>query len=270
MRLSTNSIATLIDKRTSIGGKALIPFITSAYPTDALFTQLVREFISAGADMIEIGIPFSDPMADGPAIQYSSQRVLERGVTIEKTLTSLARMNGYHAVPFIVMSYYNPIHAYGIERFVRDSRESGVGALIIPDLIPEEGSQVEQICAAGGIDLIYLLAPTSDSVRRKLILRRSRGFVYLVSVAGVTGVRRALPENLDGWIQTVKKESKKPLCVGFGISNVQQAVRVCRHADGVVVGSAIVEIIREASASRHVLSRTGTFLRQLRKGLNHV
>ncbi len=267
--MNANSIAGLINKRTQNGGKALIPFLTSGYPGDAIFSQLVREFINSGADMIEIGIPFSDPMADGPAIQYSSQIALERGVTIEKTLASLSRLKS-SLTPFIIMSYYNPIHSYGIERFVKDAHESGVKALIVPDLIPEEGIEVEHICDAGGIDLVYLLAPTSDRTRRKLIVERSKGFIYLVTVAGVTGVRRNLPEELDEWIGEVKRDSSKPVCAGFGISSVQQAVSVCHHADGVIVGSAIVEIIREASASRHVLSRTGTFLRQLRKGLNNV
>jgi tryptophan synthase alpha chain len=268
--LSTVSIAALINQRTQQGGKALIPFLTAGYPGNTMFSQLVREFAESGADMIEIGVPFSDPMADGPAIQYSSQYALEHGMTVQKTLTLLSQLRSTISTPFIIMSYFNPIHSYGISRFVRDARQSGVRALIIPDLIPDEGSPVERICAAGGIELIYLLAPTSDRSRRKLIVRRSRGFVYLVSVAGVTGVRRQLPGDINRWIEEVRKESDKPMCVGFGISSVRQAVKVCRHADGVIVGSAIVEIIREAATSRQIMSSTGTFLRQLRKGLNDV
>jgi tryptophan synthase alpha chain len=249
---------------------ALLPFITSGYPDRRLFIDLVQEFMAGSADMIEIGIPFSDPMADGKTIQFSSQIALGNGVNIEKTFEYLSNMHGNGHVPFIIMSYFNPIHSYGIKRFIADAAQSSVRGLIIPDLIPEEGDQIESLCKKGGIDLIYLLAPTSGPARRNMILKRSQGFVYLVSIAGVTGARQSLPNNLVQWIDRVKEESRLPACVGFGISTVQQARLISRHADGIIVGSALIEVIKNSKTPARAINAAGKFIRQLRKGIDNV
>ncbi len=243
---------------------AVMPFLTSGYPSDKMFIELIRSMIRAGADMIEIGVPFSDPLADGRSIQKSSEAALANGIDIDRTL-DLAReaVNGQLA-PLIMMSYLNPILAYGEERLLRRMRRSNFKGMIIPDLIPEEGANMEQLCRKHEIDLIYLLAPTSDRKRRKRIIRHGSGFVYLVSVAGVTGTRKALPRSLKTWIRQVKKESALPVCVGFGISNPQQAREISREADGVIVGSALVEIIERAPNKRRMIQDTQSFVSQMK------
>lgn len=250
--------------------KAFIPFLTSGYPDKNIFMRLMQEFRESGANIIEIGIPFSDPMADGKSIQFSSQKALENGVTIGKTFAYLSALQNGHNIPIVIMSYLNPILSYGLLPFVKDAADCGVQGLIIPDLIPDEGKNIERLCSQGGIDLIYLLAPTSNSDRRKLILERTHAFVYLVAVAGVTGVRQTLPANLSSWIAKVKHESRLPVCVGFGVSNSQQASIISRHADGIIVGSAIIEIMRQSKASRQIIANVGHFMRQIRRELDNV
>ncbi len=231
---------------------------------------MMKEFVGAGSDIIEVGIPFSDPMADGKSIQYSSQKALEDGVTIKKTFDSLAKLQNGSGVPTIIMSYLNPILSYGIRQFINDAGECGVRGLIIPDLIPDEGDKIAQACGHGDLELIYLLAPTSNASRRKLILESTSGFVYLVAVAGVTGIRQTLPAHLSGWISKVKLESPLPICVGFGISNARQASEISRSADGIIIGSAIIEIIRRSISSGRMAENVGQFLRQIRKELDNV
>ena len=249
--------------------KALMPFLTAGYPDGRSFVQLLRTFSESGADLIEVGIPFSDPMADGKTIQFSSRKALLNGVTVENTLASLSQLGESFDTPLIIMSYYNPIYSYGFKRFLQRARLAGVRGLIIPDLIPEEGTAVERLCRSHRIDLIYLLAPTTQAQRRRMVVGRSRGFVYLVSVTGVTGARKSLPGYLNKWISDVKTECRLPVCVGFGIADVQQAVTVSEKADGVIIGSAIIDIIRRAPEPRQAVTRVRTFLKQLRKGLDH-
>jgi len=250
--------------------KALIPFLTAGFPDEKTFVRLLDEFAHAGADMIEIGIPFSDPLADGPVIQAASQQALAAGMTTERTLQLLRNTNGNHQVPRIIMSYYNPIRAYGLPRFAKQARRAGVAGLIVPDLIWEEAREAEQVCREHGIDLIYLLARTSPSPRRKQIISRSRGFVYLVSVTGVTGARQTFSPGLQSWIGKVKKESPLPVCVGFGISNPDQARSISRSADGIIIGSAIIEIISRAGKHRRMVKDIGAFIHRIRQGIDHA
>ncbi len=248
---------------------ALMPFLVSGYPNGSTFSKLLKRFEQSGADLIEIGIPFSDPLADGKTIQASSQKALEKGVSVEKTFQLLSGLKNFKT-PLILMSYFNPIFHYGFERFVRKSFDLGVRGLIIPDLIPEEGRQFEKICTHHNVDLIYLLAPTSNSTRRQLIIKRAHGFIYLVSLAGVTGARKALPPSLVNWIRQVKIESHLPVCVGFGISDVRQAGKLSRAADGIIIGSAIIDKINGSKGSDNIVRETGNFISRLRKGMNHV
>ena len=249
------------------GKKALLPFLTSGFPDRHTFKDLVRAISHGGADLMEIGIPFSDPLADGPTIQKSSQRALSLGVNIEKTFDYIDCLNDL-TTPIILMSYFNPIHHYGIERFVKSARHLRIGGLIVPDLIPEEGKQLESLCRSNQIDLIYLLSPTSGDDRTDMILDHSKGFVYLVTVAGVTGSRNKLPDHLSSWIKRIKKKSPLPACVGFGISTVGQARQVARYADGVIVGSALIDIILSAGARKRMVEESSKFIRHLRKGLD--
>jgi tryptophan synthase alpha chain len=249
---------------------ALMPYLTAGFPNRMIFKSILTEFMKAGSDMIEIGIPFSDPLADGKTIQFSSQRALENGSNIENTFQIISECRNGFNTPLIIMSYLNPVHSYGISRFIKNAWKIGVQGLIIPDLIPEEGRDIEEECTDHDIDLIYLLAPTSDSKRRKVIAKRSRGFVYLVAVTGITGARKSLSDDLDDWILKVKKESSRPVCVGFGISTVKQARAVSKVADGVIVGSAIVEIIKNNSGHKNIVTETRRFIEQLRKGISYV
>lgn len=249
------------------GKKALIPFLTSGFPDRHTFKDLVRSISHSGADLMEIGIPFSDPLADGPTIQKSSQRALSLGVNIEKTFDYINSLNDL-STPLVLMSYFNPIHHYGIERFVKSARHLKIAGLIVPDLIPEEGKQLESLCRNNQIDLIYLLSPTSSKDRTAMILDHSKGFVYLVTVAGVTGSRNRLPDYLSAWITRIRRKTPLPACVGFGISTVGQARQVARYADGVIVGSALIDIILSAGAKKRMVMESSKFIRNLRKGLD--
>ncbi|HHI03149.1 MAG: tryptophan synthase subunit alpha [Candidatus Zixiibacteriota bacterium] len=253
------------DKRT-----ALMPYLTAGYPDDRTFVMILGEMIKAGADMIEIGIPFSDPLADGKTIQSSSQTALHNGTNLDRIFRQLRKLESRYEVPLIIMSYYNPVLQYGLSKFLKKSISIGGRGLIIPDIIPDEGTAIEKCCRRSGVDLIYLLAPTSNAQRRRLIIDRSRGFIYLISVAGVTGARKNLPKYLNRWIARIKKESRLPVCVGFGISDLSQAQSVARVADGVIIGSAVIDIIKKSSGSHQAVSKTGRFIRKIREGLNNV
>ncbi|MEW5994510.1 MAG: tryptophan synthase subunit alpha [Candidatus Zixiibacteriota bacterium] len=259
-----SSIGDVFNRCRAENRAALIPYLTAGFPSQKSFVSLLRSIAGVGADIIEIGIPFSDPLADGPTIQYSSQRALENGVTVDRTLQTLSRLETGSLPPLVIMSYLNPLLQYGLKKFARNAHKSGVRGLIVPDIIPEESADVEQACRTEGIDVIHLLAPTSTPDRQGMILRRSRGFVYLVSVTGVTGARRQLPRELNRWIADVKSRSPVPTAVGFGIARPEQAQHVAKVADGVIVGSAIIDILRNGSNPAGAVSSACKFVRQLK------
>jgi tryptophan synthase alpha chain len=222
---------------------ALIPYLALGHPTPAASLELATAAIAGGADLLELGVPFSDPLADGPVIQRATHVALQQGITVARCL-ELARhlRQRENMIPLIFMGYYNPILAYGQEAFCRACSEAGVDGLIVPDLPPEEGEGLENTCRTFGLALIYLLAPTSTPERIRLVTQRSQGFVYLVSVAGTTGAREHLPPDLSAFVNQVRAVTDKPLAVGFGISTPEQASQVAEVADGVVVGSALVRL----------------------------
>jgi tryptophan synthase alpha chain len=226
---------------------ALIPYITLGFPTVDASLGLAEAAVSAGADLLELGVPFSDPLADGPVIQRATHIALHNGVTVARCfeLVRDLRLRGI-MVPLIFMGYYNPILAYGERAFCRACREAQVDGLIVPDLPPEEGETLEQECRNAGIALIYLLAPTSTPERIRFVTEHSSGFVYLVSVTGTTGARERVPADLGSFVARVRDVTDKPLAVGFGISSPDQAKQVASQADGVVVGSAL---LRQAEAA---------------------
>lgn len=225
------------------GHKALIPYVTVGYPSVEVTLKVVPLLARNGCDIIELGIPFSDPLADGATIQKASFHALQNGVTPQFCLDLAKQLSKEVETPLVFMTYYNLIYSYGFEKFCRACRESGVDGLIIPDLPPEEGSELGAAAEKHGIDLIYLLAPTSTGERIKLVAEKSRGFIYLVSVAGVTGARNALPSGLGDFVARVRRVTAKPLCVGFGISTPEQAGQVASIADGVIVGSRIIQLM---------------------------
>ena len=225
--------------------KALIAYLTVGYP-DIETTRKAASLLSdSGVDIIELGIPFSDPLADGATIQKASYQALRQGVTPQVCLEVASRLRREIATPLVFMTYYNPVFNYGLETFCRDCAGAGINGLIIPDLPPEEGNELEAAARQHNLDLIYLLAPTSPAERIATIAERSRGFIYLVSLAGVTGARQTLPPELESFIRRVRQKAGQPLCVGFGISSPEQAGRVARVADGVIVGSRLIQLIEE-------------------------
>ena len=246
------------------GHKALIAYVTVGYPSIEATLKVVPKLAKSGCDIIELGIPFSDPLADGVTIQQASFKALQNGVSPKICLDVAKELRSKVETPLVFMGYFNPIFSYGVEKFCIACAKSGIDGLIIPDLPPEESTQLDTSTRKCGIDLIYLLAPTSPPERLKLVAERSRGFVYLVSVTGVTGARGKLPTDLEAFVARVRKVTDKPLCVGFGIATGEQARRVARIADGVIVGSRIIQLM-EADAS---LAKVTAFAGELRRALD--
>ncbi len=236
--------------------KALIGYVTVGYPSVEATLDAVPRLVAGGCDLIELGIPFSDPLADGVTIQQAAFQALQNGVTPAVCLETAAALSRLVDMPLVFMTYYNPILRYGHSEFCRDCARSGVSGLIIPDLPPDEGQELELVASKSGLDLIYLLSPTSTDQRIRLVAGRSRGFVYLTSVAGVTGVRDELPPGLGEFAARVRAAASLPVCVGFGISNARQAGQIARIADGVIVGSRIVNLMGAgATASLEAFAR---------------
>jgi len=223
--------------------KALIIYMTAGDPSLKKNEVLIYAFEKDRVDLIELGVPFSDPLADGPVIQAASQRALKRKTNLAKILRLVGRVRKKSEIPILLMSYLNPIFRYGIDAFARSAKQSGVDGLIVPDLPPDEGKSISAVMRRYGIDLVYLAAPTSTQKRIRYIADASRGFIYYVSLTGITGTRRSLPLKLDESVRAVKKETPLPVCVGFGVSNPAQALRMSRAADGVIIGSAIVKVL---------------------------
>lgn len=225
---------------------AFMPYWPLGYPAPEDTLAYLNALINAGADMLELGIPFSDPLADGPTIQAATQQALAQGTTVTTCLDLARQLRTSGAtLPFAFMTYINPVLAYGTERFVRDAAELGADGLIIPDLPPEEGEDIEALCREAGLALIYLLAPTSTESRVRLVAQHATGFIYLVSVTGITGARDTLPPDLAQFVARVRRHTSLPLAVGFGISRPQQARAVATVADGVIVGSALLRADKE-------------------------
>jgi tryptophan synthase alpha chain len=246
------------------GHKALIAYITAGYPDIKATPKIAKALAENGGDIIELGIPFSDPLADGATIQKASHQALQHGTTPEVCLEVAAEIRRKIKTPLVFMTYYNPVLNYGPEAFCRSCGKAGVNGLIVPDLPPEEGAELETITRKHDLDLIYMLAPTSTEERITAVGKRSRGFIYLVSLTGVTGTRDALSPELESFVKRVRQKAKQPLCVGFGISSVEQAQHVAAIADGVIVGSRFIQLIEEDAT----LSSLRAFVASLRRALD--
>ncbi|WP_026840823.1 tryptophan synthase subunit alpha [Citrifermentans bremense] len=248
------------------GEKALVTFVTAGDPDLATTEKVVLELERAGADLIELGVPFSDPMADGPTIQLSSDRALASGTTLPAILELVSRLREKTQVPIVLMGYFNPIFAYGSERFAFDAAQAGVDALLVVDLPPEEAAELKGATDSCGLDLIFLLTPTSDASRVAMVARQGSGFIYYVSVTGVTGARSAVADDLAARVTEVRGALELPLVVGFGISTPEQAGEVARVADGVVVGSALVKYFEKYQGAE-LLEQLGGFVSALKQGV---
>ncbi len=243
--------------------KALIGYVTVGYPNVEATLEIVPALVENGCDIIELGIPFSDPLADGPTIQKSSHEALRGGITLEKCIGVARKLRAKIEVPLIFMGYCNPVFHYGIEDFCRQCAEAGIDGFIIPDLPPEEGLELEKTAKEHGIDMIYLLAPTSDAERIGTVVEKSTGFIYLVSLTGVTGSVTELPPELENFVSLVRQKTLKPLCVGFGITKPEQAKRVASVSDGIIVGSKIIKLIEEDPS----LGKMRSFIKDLREAI---
>jgi tryptophan synthase alpha chain len=250
------------------GEKALIAFITAGDPDLAITGECILEMEKAGADIIELGVPFSDPMADGPTIQKSSERALAAGTTLPKILEMVKSVRKQSQVPIVLMGYFNPVFLYGADKFAADAAAAGVDGVLLVDLPPEEAGEFIAVSARAGLDLISLLTPTSDEKRIEKVAGLGSGFVYYVSVTGVTGVRQSIAVSMSDQVGKIRKQIPLPIAVGFGISNAAQAGSVARVADGVVVGSAIVKLFEEFQGT-DLKDRLRSFVSELKAGMRN-
>ena len=250
--------------------KAFIAFLTLGDPSLRLTEELVVEFEKRGADLMELGFPFSDPVADGPVIQRASQRALANGLSLETLFRTVKRLRQKGVtIPIILLSYYNPIFRFGESAFVREARRSGLDGVIVPDLPLEEADGLVRLGKRYDFPFIFLVTPTSGPARRRAILRRARGFLYYVSVTGTTGVRRRLPSELLTDVRRLKRIGRIPVCIGFGVSAPAVARRLSRVSDGVIVGSALIQKLEElrkrGSRSRQLVRRLGNLVERFAK-----
>jgi tryptophan synthase alpha chain len=256
-----------IEARRARGGRALVPFLTAGYPDWTRFDGAVRTLAEGGADLLELGIPFSDPLADGPTIQASSQAALAAGVTVEKILDQVARHSSIWGLPLVLMSYANPILAYGADRFAREARAAGVAGLLVSDLPPEELPEAWSAFAAAGLERVVLVAPTTSAERLPFLAAAADGYVYCVTRTGVTGRGGDFATNFAEQTARLRALTSAPLVAGFGVRSSADARRLSGEVDGVVVGARMIELLTEGpEASRR--SALLTFTRELRAALD--
>jgi tryptophan synthase alpha chain len=249
------------------GERALVAYFTAGDPSLELTSRLVREAERQGADVVELGVPFSDPLADGPVVQRAGMRALAAGTSLVRVLETVAELRRDVDVPIALLTYYNPVLTFGLEAFAGAAAKAGVDGVIVADLPVEEAEPLSAHAMAAGVDLVQLVAPTSTVSRMRRIARQSRGFIYLVSLTGVTGARRDLPPELAAQIRALRRVTTKPVCVGFGIGTPDQVAMVGELADGVIVGSAIVRCVEEHAGSPALVTEVGKFIAALKAPL---
>jgi tryptophan synthase alpha chain len=249
------------------GQAGLIPFITAGDPDLETTLEILRSLEKAGADCIELGIPFSDPTADGPTIQRSSERALKNGASLPRILQMVRKFRRTSEVPLILFGYYNPFFHYGIQKFCREAARAGVDGVLCVDLPPEESDELKRWTDANALDLIFLLSPTSGADRVQMVGRKGRGFIYYVSVTGVTGARRSFENDLRSQVHRVRRATSLPVAVGFGISTPQHAAWISRFADAAVVGSALIDKVEKVAGKSAKAVRAGAFVASLKRAM---
>lgn len=262
-----NRVREKLEELSAKGRNALIPFLMAGAPSLDYTKGLIPLLEEKGADLIEIGVPFSDPLADGPVIQAAAQQALEGGFRLAHLFKMVEEVRAQVSVPLVVLIYYNLLLQYGVERFISEAARVGVNGLVIPDLPPEAAGELLRAASASALAINFLIAPTTSSRRIKMIAEHNTGFIYLVSVRGVTGERAAFTSELPDLIERVQTQAGQPVAVGFGISGPEQAGEVAKSAAGVIVGSAVVKrITREPFAV--VAARVGRFIEELRQAID--
>lgn len=250
------------------GRKAFIVYICAGDPDLNTTKQLVLGLDRVGVDIIELGVPFSDPLADGPTIQKASQRALKNRVNLPKIFSLIKSLRRMVEIPLVLMTYYNPVYKYGVKRFVEDAKIAGADGVIVPDLSPEEAGELISASKRNMFNTIFLAAPTSTRERIRLIAEKSSGFIYYVSLTGVTGARKKLPAQIREHIRQIKRITNKPVCVGFGVSTPEQVRDLSRFCDGVIVGSAIINKLESSlSDKKRIPDKVVAFVKSLIKGL---
>ncbi|MCE5282280.1 MAG: tryptophan synthase subunit alpha [Deltaproteobacteria bacterium] len=248
--------------------KALVAYLTAGDPDLETTAKLISSLEAAGVDIVEVGVPFSDPTADGPAIQAASQRALKGGATLEKILATIRPLRQFSGIPVVLFGYYNPILAYGPERFAKDAAASGVDGILVVDLPPEEAAELRKYTDPAGLAFITLVAPTTDPERARTILSGAASFVYYISVTGVTGTKEPDPEQIRQDMERLRTMTDLPVVVGFGISKPEQAAAIAPLADGVVVGSALVRLIGEKREYGDLIEDVFTFADKIRRAID--
>jgi tryptophan synthase alpha chain len=252
------------------GEAALIPFITAGDPDLATTLKIMRALEANGADAIELGIPFSDPSADGPTIQRSSERALKNPISLSAIFRLVREFRGGSELPVILFGYYNPFFRFGLHRFAKQAAHAGADGVLCVDLPPEESGELKDCTDRCDLDVIFLLSPTSGADRRRLIARQGRGFIYYVSVTGVTGARQSFASDLRRQVAEIGKVTALPVGVGFGISTPKQAAWIAQFADAAVVGSALVQRIEQAKSKADKVKQAGNFVGQLKRAMTHA
>jgi tryptophan synthase alpha chain len=252
------------------GRAALIPFLVAGDPNMETTRELMRVAVDSGADLLELGVPFSDPTADGPVLQRSAEIGLRAGASMPRVLELVAEFRKESQIPLVLYGYYNPIFRYGGERFAKDAHQAGVDGILVVDLPPEDAEELLVWTRAVGIHFIFLLAPTSPPERVAKIVRRAAGFVYYVSVTGVTGVRPMVADTVRPAIERLRRVTRLPIGVGFGITTPEQAAAVAKFADAAVVGSAIMRIVDGHRSSSDAVAEAGAFIRRLKDAMEEV
>ena len=262
----TNRIDATLSRLRAARRTALVPFVTVGYPDVDSSEAIARAIVESGGDMLELGVPFSDALADGPTIQRTSFRALQQGVNLSTCLALLGRLRqGGVQAPILFMGYYNPFRHYGLERFVQEAAGAGLDGLIVPDLPMEEAGAFKPCCEKNGIWLVPLLAPTSTEVRIAQACRDAKGFIYCVSLTGVTGARSELATGVRGLVERIRKHTDLPVLVGFGVSRREHVEAIGRYADGAAVGSALLDAVGAVSVER-AAQTAGEFVRRLKGG----
>lgn len=268
--MSRNSRLQRIFNQKTGGEKVMSLFVTAGFPDPSATVDLVLELEASGADIIELGMPFSDPLADGPTIQYASKVALDKGVTLNAIFSMVSDIRRHSDIPIVLMGYINPVFRYGIEAFFYKAKQCGVDGIILPDVPLDEFPEVSEWCRQTGIDPVYLVAPNTPDKRMQEIDQASSGFVYCVSVTGVTGSRESgeISRSVNSFIQRVRKNvTKNPVLIGFGICSHEDAMAISAQVSGFIVGSALIEVIRDSYPEPDWIRRTAHFVRSLKHGV---
>ncbi|MFH1459287.1 MAG: tryptophan synthase subunit alpha [Candidatus Omnitrophota bacterium] len=245
--------------------KIFVAYITAGFPEPDATIDIVRQIEKDGVDIIELGMPFSDPIADGPTIQKASALALKKGMNLKKFLNLVKCLRKKTQIPLIMMSYYNPIFNYGIKKFTKDAGLAGLDGVIIPDLPPEESTALNKFLKKEGILQIFLISPVTQLVRMQKIVKITQGFIYYISLTGVTGIRKKLPQALKSKLKSIKKITNKSVFVGFGISRPQQVKSILKDADGIIIGSAIIKILQLYMNRKERLKKLSQYIQSIKR-----